>query len=316
MIKQQQGIALITILVMVALATIIAASIAKHQYTTNENTAYVIRQNQALNYTKSAEAFFSELLIQDAQNSANIDHLQELWAKPMPAFPVEGGFISGTLKDESGKFNLNSLLKADGKPNEATQLYFEKLLVRLGLPAELSASVIDWQDADDLPSGAMGAESNYYYGLQPSYSAANRAFFSVEELRQVRGFEGKHYDLIKPYVSALPDISTKININTAPAMLLVVIDPKLDLNAVTALLKQKQAKMENFNTVQDLLSLDVFKGITVENNKLATDIFDVKSSYFVAEIEVALANRNRQMRSHLMRKNDTVIVYTRNLAPF
>lgn len=316
MIKQQQGIALITILVMVALATIIAATIAKRQYTTNENTAYVIRQNQALNYAKSAEAFFSELLIQDAQNSANIDHLQELWAKPMPAFPIEGGFISGKIKDESGKFNLNTLLKADGKPNEENKLYFEKLLVRVGLPAELSASVIDWQDADDLPSGAMGAESNYYNGLQPSYSAANHAFFSVEELRQVRGFEGKNYDLIKPYVTALPDISTKININTAPALLLATIDPKLDLNAIVALLKQKQAKMENFNNVQDLLSLDLFKGISSENSQLENNLFDVKSNYFVGEIEVALENRNRQMSSHMMRKNNRVVVYARNLAPF
>ena len=57
--KQQKGIALITILVMVALATIIAATIAKRQYNTTENTAYLMRQNQALFYAKSAESFFS-----------------------------------------------------------------------------------------------------------------------------------------------------------------------------------------------------------------------------------------------------------------
>ncbi len=138
----------------------------------------------------------------------------------------------------------------------------------------------------------------------------------MEELRQVRGFEGKNYDLIKPYVTALPDISTKININTAPALLLATIDPKLDLNAIVALLKQKQAKMENFNNVQDLLSLDLFKGISSENSQLANNLFDVKSNYFVGEIEVALENRNRQMSSHMMRKNNRVVVYARNLAPF
>ena len=45
--KQQQGIALITILVMVALATILAATIAKRQANTAENTAYLMRQNQS-----------------------------------------------------------------------------------------------------------------------------------------------------------------------------------------------------------------------------------------------------------------------------
>lgn len=60
--RSQYGIALITILVMVALATILAATIAKHQRNTAESTAYLMRQNQALLYAKSAEAFFSELL--------------------------------------------------------------------------------------------------------------------------------------------------------------------------------------------------------------------------------------------------------------
>ena len=115
--KQQQGIALITILVMVALATILAATIAKRQANTADNTAYLMRQNQSLLYAKSAEAFFSELLVDDANNAGAVDYLQENWAKPMPTFPVEDGFVSGTLQDESGKFNLNSLVNDEGVPN-------------------------------------------------------------------------------------------------------------------------------------------------------------------------------------------------------
>ena len=158
--RQQQGIALITILMMVALATILAATIAKRQSQTADNTAYLMRQDQSLLYAKSAEAFFSEILQQDKENAGDIDHLQEIWAQPMPAFPVEDGYISGRLKDESGKFNLNNLVKVDGTVNPDAQAWFERLLVRVGLPAELSQAVIDWQDPDDLTIGAMGAESS------------------------------------------------------------------------------------------------------------------------------------------------------------
>ncbi len=186
--RSQHGIALITILVMVALATILAATIAKHQRNTVESTAYLMRQNQALLYAKSAEAFFSELLVDDAQNAAEVDHLQETWVKPMPAFPVEDGFVSGRLEDESGKFNLNALVKSDKKPNEAAKLWFEKLLVRVGLPAQLSEAVIDWQDEDDEVSGPMGAESAYYQSLAQGYLAPNRTFYNVEQLKLVRGF--------------------------------------------------------------------------------------------------------------------------------
>ncbi|ENU82583.1 hypothetical protein F974_02380 [Acinetobacter sp. CIP 102159] len=311
----QHGVALLTILVMVALATILAATIAKRQTNTSENTGYLMRQNQSLLYAKSAEAFFSELLIQDSDNGGAIDHLQENWAKPMPAFPVEDGFISGRLLDESGKFNLNNLLKADGSVDDSARRWFEKLLQRVGLPAELSQAVIDWQDADDETTGAMGAESNYYQGLDPSYLASNTKFHQVEELKLVRGFEGKNYDLIAPYVTALPE-ATKININTAAPLLLASIDPKIDVKTVEQELKAKQAELTYFNSVEDLWKLNAFSGIEPQNKSDAVAWLDNKSNYFTAQIEVVLSERKRQFSSAMMRKDKQVTVYSRSLAPF
>ena len=313
--SSQRGIALLTILVMVALATILAATIAKRQTNTSENTGYLMRQDQSLLYAKSAEAFFSELLIQDSDNGSSIDHLQENWAKPMPAFPVEDGFISGRLLDESGKFNLNNLLKADGSVDDSARRWFEKLLQRVGLPAELSQAVIDWQDADDETTGAMGAESNYYQGLDPSYLASNTNFHQVEELKLVRGFEGKNYDLIAPYVTALPE-ATKINMNTAAPLLLASIDPKLDVKTLEQELKAKQAELAYFNSVEDLWKLNAFSGIEPQNKTDAAAWLDSKSNYFTAQIEVVLSERKRQFSSAMMRKDKQVTVYSRSLAPF
>ena len=313
--SSQRGIALLTILVMVALATILAATIAKRQTNTAENTGYLMRQDQSLLYAKSAEAFFSELLIQDSDNGSSIDHLQENWAKPMPAFPVEDGFVSGRLLDESGKFNLNNLLKADGSVDDSARRWFEKLLQRVGLPAELSQAVIDWQDADDETTGAMGAESNYYQGLDPSYLASNTRFHQVEELKLVRGFEGKNYDLIAPYVTALPE-ATKINMNTAAPLLLASIDPKLDVKTLEQELKAKQAELAYFNSVEDLWKLNAFSGIEPQNKTDAAAWLDSKSNYFTAQIEVVLSERKRQFSSAMMRKDKQVTVYSRSLAPF
>ena len=313
--SSQRGIALLTILVMVALATILAATIAKRQTNTAENTGYLMRQDQSLLYAKSAEAFFSELLIQDSDNGSSIDHLQENWAKPMPAFPVEDGFISGRLLDESGKFNLNNLLKADGSVDDSARRWFEKLLQRVGLPAELSQAVIDWQDADDETTGAMGAESNYYQGLDPSYLASNTRFHQVEELKLVRGFEGKNYDLIAPYVTALPE-ATKINMNTAAPLLLASIDPKLDVKTLEQELKAKQAELTYFNSVEDLWKLNAFSGIEPQNKTDAAAWLDSKSNYFTAQIEVVLSERKRQFSSAMMRKDKQVTIYSRSLAPF
>lgn len=314
--SSQRGVALLTILVMVALATILAATIAKRQTNTAENTGYLMRQDQSLLYAKSAEAFFSELLIQDSDNGSSIDHLQENWAKPMPSFPVEDGSVSGKLLDESGKFNLNNLVKADGNQvDDSARRWFEKLLQRVGLPAELSQAVIDWQDTNDEVTGAMGAESSYYQGLDPAYLTPNTKFHSIEELKLVRGFEGKNYDLIKPYVTALPE-QTKLNMNTAPALLLASIDPKVDVKAIEQQLKVKETELTHFNNVDDLWKLSAFSGIDEQSKTDAESLLDSKSNYFTAQIEVMLSERKRQFNSLMMRKDKQVIVYSRSLAPF
>lgn len=314
--SSQRGVALLTILVMVALATILAATIAKRQTNTAENTGYLMRQDQSLLYAKSAEAFFSELLIQDSDNGGSIDHLQENWAKPMPSFPVEDGSVSGKLLDESGKFNLNNLVKADGNQvDDSARRWFEKLLQRVGLPAELSQAVIDWQDTNDEVTGAMGAESSYYQGLDPAYLTPNTKFHSIEELKLVRGFEGKNYDLIKPYVTALPE-QTKVNMNTAPALLLASIDPKVDVKAIEQQLKIKETELTHFNNVDDLWKLSAFSGIDEQSKTDAASLLDSKSNYFTAQIEVMLSERKRQFNSLMMRKDKQVIVYSRSLAPF
>ncbi|MGE8684192.1 MAG: type II secretion system minor pseudopilin GspK [Acinetobacter sp.] len=314
--KPQQGVALITILVMVALATILAATIAKRQANTAENTAYLMRQNQSLLYAKSAEAFFSELLVDDAENAGDIDHLQENWAKPMPAFPVEDGFVSGTLEDQSGKFNLNSLVNTDGTPNPQAKAWFEKLLLRVGLPEKLSEAVIDWQDVDNETIGAMGAEASYYQGLAQGYLPANSKFHSAQELKQVRGFEGAKYLQIADYVTAVPTSDSKVNINTAPAMLLASLDPKLDIKAVQQMLQQRQTNLEYFASVNDLWVIEPFSQLSADVRGEVSNLLGVKSEYFKAKIDMMLSGRKRQFSSDLVRQDKTVYVASRSMAPF
>ena len=313
--KKQKGIALITILVMVALATILAATIAQRQKFTAENTAYLMRQNQSLWYAKSAETFFSELLVEDAENAGDVDYLQENWAKPMPAFPVEDGYVTGQLYDESGKFNLNSLVDDSGQVNVAAKEWFEQLLTNAGLNAQLSEAVIDWQDADNETLGPMGAEESYYRGLRNAYLPANSKFHAVEELKMVRGFEGEKYLQIAPYVSAITVQDAKVNINTAPAIVLASLAESLDVERVEAVLERRQQNMEHFSNVDELWSLEPFSQAKNENQTALNALLGVKSSYFQAKIEVILSERKRQFQTYLLREDKKVHVLYRSLAP-
>ncbi len=62
----------------------------------------------------------------------------------------------------------------------------------------------------------------------------------------MRGFEGRNYQLIAPYVSALPNNELRVNINTAPALVLASIDPKLDVSAIQNLTKAKTGQFGAF----------------------------------------------------------------------
>lgn len=55
--SSQSGVALLTILIMVVLATILAVSILRYQNANLEETKLLLRQDQALQYAWSAEYF-------------------------------------------------------------------------------------------------------------------------------------------------------------------------------------------------------------------------------------------------------------------
>ncbi len=233
----------------------------------------------------------------------------------MPPFSIEEGSVSGRLLDESGKFNLNNLTNGEGIVNEDAKSWFERLLVRVGLPAELSQAVIDWQDPNDEPTGPMGAESSYYEGLDPGYMAANAKFHRIEELKLVRGFDGKKFDLIAPYISALPE-NSKLNINTASPLVLASMDEKLDIGAIEKELQTRQQNLKFFQNVDELWQLNAFSAVDSQKKNQVNSLIDVKSSFFQAQIEVVLNNRKRQFTSALMRKDKQVYVYSRSMAPF
>mgnify|MGYP003556788598 CR=1 FL=1 len=312
----QRGIALITILMMVALATILAATIAKQQRATAQGTASLIHQNQALLYAKSAEAFFSELLINDANNASQIDHLQETWAQPMPPFPIEGGVVIGRLQDQNSQFNLNSLVQSDGKTvNVAAQAWFERILARVDAPIELTQAVIDWQDQDDELSGSMGAESSYYQSLGQGYLAANREFHDISTMTQLRGVENMLYQQLKPYLAAYSR-EQKVNVNTASAWLLASIDPKLKLTDIENLLTQRRGQLQHWQDLNEFWQTPPFDQVDASIRSQMNGLLGVQSNSFSTQVEIEFSGYKRYMQSQLKRDGAKIEVVSRSLAPF
>lgn len=319
---KQQGMALLTILLMVVIASIMAMGILNQQQRMIRESGILLRQDQAWAYAKSGEYFLSEVLVSDAKNSSKNDNLTEQWAQPLPVFPVEDGTVAGRLIDESGKFNINNLSQK-GVINQSAYDYFKNLLKRLDIAPDLADAVLDWQDADNEVHGAAGAEDSFYTGQQPAYLAANRPFNSIDELKQVRGFNPATFDKLKPYIAALPpsDSPSTINVNTASAMVLAAFDDSLNVDAVQQWIDKRNKEATFFEQANEIWSQPPFSQITDDPNSdnkpraKISALIGTKSDYFKAEIVVTLSDRKRYLNSSLLRLGQTVQVYQRSMAP-
>ena len=106
--KTEAGVALITVLLIVFLASVAATSLAALQQLAIRRSTLLLHQQQARLYTLGAEQWAMIILARDRQQSET-DHPGEEWANLPPALPIEGGTLTARLSDLQGCFNLNNL---------------------------------------------------------------------------------------------------------------------------------------------------------------------------------------------------------------
>ena len=116
--RDQSGVALITVLLIVFLASVTATSLAALQQIATRRSTVLQHQQQARLYALGAEQRAMLVLARDRKQSET-DHPGEEWANPLPTFPVEGGAIKGSLRDLQGCFNLNNLWQPASSATES-----------------------------------------------------------------------------------------------------------------------------------------------------------------------------------------------------
>jgi general secretion pathway protein K len=218
---RQRGVALITAIVLVAIATIIAVHLGTRASLDLRRTAGLLALEQGWHVALGAEAWAAEVLREDREDSQT-DHLAEPWAQPLPPLPVDGGEVRGALEDMQGRFNVNNLLTGSGEVNEVSLARFERLLEQVGADRRWARILADWLDADTIPGFPEGAEDGAYLSQSPPYRAANGPVTSTTEMLALPGMTLEEFARIRPYVAALP-VGTTINLCTAKAPLLVAL---------------------------------------------------------------------------------------------
>lgn len=217
---REAGVALITAVLVVALATILAINVTFSGMLDQRRSANLFALDQGFEVALGAEAWAADFLRQDLQDSQQ-DHLAEAWAQRLPPLPIDEGVgtVEGRLEDMQGRFNLNNLVFADGTTNEAVVKQLERILSMAEIEPEWAAMIADWIDADVNPGFPDGAEDPVYTGLDPPHLAANMPITRVSELMSLPDFGPERFHRLRPYVAALP-VGTPLNVCTAPGVVL------------------------------------------------------------------------------------------------
>lgn len=295
--KAQRGVALITVMLVVAVATVVCAGIIARQHLSIRSSANQLHVRQAWHYAMGGETLAKAVLRRDLQQGdprAPVDHPAEPWAQPLAPFALdEGGELRVRIIDPTGRFNLNSLVR-EGAPNYAAVAQFRRLLLGLQIDAPYAERLLDWLDADQEPSGGYGAEDGQYLLAQPAYRAANRVLADVSELRLLLEMSESDYQRLLPWVSALP-ADASLNVNTASARVLASLAEGLALSTAEGLVARRVG--QGYADVSSFLAQ--LPGLSVQSQGLA-----VGSQYFQVISEVSVGDRRQVLRSTVQRASD------------
>jgi len=222
---RQRGIALLVAILLVALGTMIAAAIAYENAMTARRGAATLALDQSVLIGEAAEALAAYGLREVWRSDKMHTYIGQGWDKPVgPVEVVPEVMLTASLEDLSGRFNLNSLVNADGTVNQTTFAAFQQLLAYLEIEPKWAGYNVDWIDPDIVPQNPDGAEDSVYMGQSPPYRTPNMYITSASELLALPGFGRDRYKKLAPYVVALP-IDAKLNICTAPGMVLDAFTP-------------------------------------------------------------------------------------------
>ncbi len=224
--SHQRGVALLTAIVLVAVATVIAAAITYNKAMAARRSAAMFAMEQALQASMAAEALAALALEDSGKRNAGETLISQPWAQPFGPVEIEqtGIFVQGQLEDLSGRFNLNNLVRFDPAANTFIEdpdqvKVFKQLLQDLDLENKWADLMVDWIDSDIAPNGPQGGEDTLYLAQNPSYRPPNTFVTSIGDLLALPNFGPERFAKLAPFVTAIPS-GTRVNICTAKGAVL------------------------------------------------------------------------------------------------
>ena len=312
--RTQQGAALLTAMLTVTLVATIASAALWQQWRQVEIETAERGRSQTAWMMTGALDWTRLILREDALSAkgAEVDHLGEPWALPVQESKLstflsqdqqwrEGDaevFLSGQITDAQSRLNVMNLLE-NGKISAPALQCFERLFERLNLPV---------QELQTLSRQLLAAAA----ATKSAAAPASLAPLMPQQTSQLvwLGLSPSTLAALNNFITLLPE-ATPVNLNTAPAEVLMASLPGLDL----AQARQWVALRERGHWA----SLEAAKqALGPEANNVQTGQPGVKSSYFevtgrmriddVVQVEQLLVKRDGNQVNMVWRVRSPVLV--------
>ncbi|APG61982.1 hypothetical protein LPB140_03155 [Sphingorhabdus lutea] len=295
--EHEKGAALLTVLLLVAVMSVIAASALDRLTLATKFAANGSAMAQARAYSYSLENIASRRIEDLISRNPEKLTLEGDWLERDLAIPIDGGMATINVKDANNCFNLNNLV-IEGEQGLTANLpaieQFKQLMSLLKIDesnaAYIAESAADWIDTDNIALPA-GAEDSYYRGLSPSYLPANVNMVDRSELANIRGMTAQIYKKIKPYICALPtNEKVQVNLNTLSlnraALFAMYFNQQMTIEQAQSFLanrpKDGYASLVQFWQAPMLASMNLDDA--TKNN------FGLKSKWFEVHSRIAVGN--------------------------
>lgn len=244
--SNQQGMAIISALLIAAVVAVIAAGMLTRQ-SVSTRALEADQQRVQGRWLLHGGLEISRQLLWDARQRDPLTRLDQPWAQRLSAQGFEG-----RLEDEQGKFNLRNLV-ANERIDEAQVQAFQRLCELIGVSAGLSQRItqrvigsypylLNPQIVENTAS-----KNSFDSGRATSPNASRKPqnpklpmLRSVDDLRSVEGVNDAVIGKLAPYLTVIP-ATTWLNGNTATAPVLAAYVPGLSLERAQALINERDA---------------------------------------------------------------------------
>jgi general secretion pathway protein K len=292
-IKRQRGVALITALLVVALASIAAAAVLSSASMAIHRTGNLLDSEKGWWYADGVEAWGKTILDRDAKNNKTVSLAAE-WAKPVDYLPIDEGSIRGGIEDLQGRLNLNNFgLTYNSPVYNANVAVLERLLVLL--------------EADPSQATAVAAAM--------PYRTANRPLESVSEVLAIKGMTKETFYKLthcaqtkigwQSCITALPTFPTAINVNTAPEPVLRALLKQPSSSALDGFIAER---VKNPYTGDSDAFQAAPKGFVTAADGVTADMIGVHSNYFLMHTETFVGSGRVAMYSFLYRPSSAATI--------